>query len=161
MTGKEKTGYTESSSELFVSATYILCRSNFTDEETFFKVLNIIKGIGGICVELNAKEQDQATSLISHLPHVVAFALVNTIKEADNPILKKLAAGGFKDITRIASSDAEMWENIFLTNKESINKVISDFVKKLKLFQNMINNDSSTELKKFMTDAKNYRDSIN
>lgn len=160
MAGRENSGYMASSSELLLNATYILTKSKTTDENTFSIVFNLIEGIGCKCVELNAKEQDEATAIISHLPHIIAFTLVDLVREKNNPRLKQLAAGGFKDISRVASSDADMWENIFTTNKEALNNILIEYINKLESFKNMINNDMSIDLKALMINAKNYRNSI-
>ena len=161
MAGKENSGYPFSSDTLLYDATYILTRASSTDENTFSFVFDLIKGIGCKCVELNAKEQDEATAVISHLPHIIAFTLVDFVREENKPILKQLAAGGFKDISRVASSDANMWENIFITNKEAIHQVLSEYINKLKSFKDMIDNNMSEELKTLMINAKNFRNSIN
>jgi prephenate dehydrogenase len=161
MAGNENSGYIASSSDLFHNATYILCRSKRNCEISFTTIFKIIEGIGCRCVELDAKEQDDATAIISHLPHVIAFSLVDLIAQQNNPHLKLLAAGGFKDITRIASSDADMWENIFSTNKNSINKILSEYINNLQSFKHMINNNNSKDLKNLMIRAKNYRNCIN
>lgn len=160
MAGRENSGYMASSSELFQNATYILTKSKTTDKNTFSIVFKLIEGIGCKCVELSAKEQDEATAIISHLPHIIAFTLVDLVREKNNPSLKQLAAGGFKDISRVASSDADMWENIFTTNKEALNKVLTEYINKLESFKHMINNDMSIDLKALMINAKNYRNSI-
>jgi prephenate dehydrogenase len=102
------------------------------------------------------------TGGISHLPHIIAAALVNLVKELDNGSgnMRALAAGGFKDITRIASSSPEMWENIVSSNKDRINELLGLFGKKLEEFWEILANDDSTAINHFFSGAKAFRDSI-
>lgn len=160
MAGRENSGYRASSAELFMNATCILSPTQTTDEDTFSFVFKLFEGIGGHCVELNAQAQDNATAAISHLPHIAAFTLVDLVRELRDPNLKILAAGGFKDITRVASSNPLMWENILLTNQTAILKVLNQYIHKLEDFKHMIENNASEELKSLMFRAGEYRKSI-
>ena len=82
---------------------------------------------------LDYKEHDTVVAAISHLPHLVASSLVNLVKDSDSPAetMKQVAAGGFKDITRIASSSPEMWEQICMTNSESIADMLERYIDSL------------------------------
>ena len=86
----------------------------------------MVTGFGALPIVLNCEQHDYATAAISHLPHLIAAALVNTVHDLDSKdeMMKLLAAGGFKDITRIASSSPEMWEQICLENRANISDVI-------------------------------------
>ena len=89
--------------------------------------------IGAIPLTLSYKEHDYVTAAISHLPHVIAASLVNLVKSCDSKdgVMKMIAAGGFKDITRIASSSPEMWQQICLTNAENISSLLRTYIQSL------------------------------
>ena len=99
---------------------------------------------------------------ISHLPHLIAAGLVNLVKDNDNQnqTMKQIAAGGFKDITRIASSSPEMWENICLSNKDSIDHFLELYIKNLEDFRNLLREEKNEDLRNTFLDARTYRDSI-
>ena len=122
----------------------------------------VIEGLGAIPLKLDAQTHDKVTATISHVPHVIASALVNLVKNSDSEDRKMqtLAAGGFKDITRIASSSPQMWENIVLSNTEKIRKIIFDFIETLHGFVEYIDNNDSENIYNFFECAKLYRDSF-
>lgn len=162
MAGTEKTGYSVSFSHLFENAYYILSPSKTTNENSIELMTQIINGIGAIPVVLDAREHDIVTGAISHVPHIIASSLVNMVKGMETPDSKMqlLAAGGFKDITRIASSSPEMWENIVLSNKKQIRGILDNFVESLNKFKESIENDDSEGVYNLFLSAKNYRDSF-
>ena len=106
MAGSEKIGYSNAKIHLLENAYYILTPGEGTTEAMLETMIDIVKDIHAIPVTLNYREHDRITAAISHLPHIIAYTLVNLVKESDNPdgLMRMLAAGGFKDITRIASS---------------------------------------------------------
>ncbi|MDQ2084896.1 prephenate dehydrogenase [Herbivorax sp. ANBcel31] len=161
MTGAEKTGFTSSYGHLFENAYYILSHTKSSTENTMETLYKIIEGLGAIPLKLNAQIHDKITATISHAPHVIASALVNLVKDSDlEEKMQILAAGGFKDITRIASSSPQMWENIVLSNKEKIQKIIFDFIETLQSFIEYIDNNDSKNIYNFFESAKLYRDSF-
>jgi len=111
---------------------------------------------------LDYELHDYATAAISHLPHVIAYSLVNLVRESDdgNETMKTIAAGGFKDITRIASSSPVMWENICISNQEQILKLIDAFTETLAQTRRDIANADEKALLDSFTKAKDYRDSL-
>ena len=82
-------------------------------------------------IVLDYRQHDYVTGAISHLPHILAASLVNFVREHDTPeeLMKMLAAGGFKDITRIASSSPVMWQQICLKNREHISPILGKFIR--------------------------------
>lgn len=162
MAGTENSGYSASFSHLFENAFYILSPGKSTSEKALNCMVSLVKAIGAIPVIIDADEHDKATACISHVPHIIASALVNMVKNLDSNEgqMQMLAAGGFKDITRIASSSPEMWENIILSNKYRINEILDYFIKTLEEFKVYIDNDSSKDIYSFFEKAKKYRDSL-
>lgn len=162
MAGTEKTGYTSSFVHLLENAFYILTPCKSSTDEAISLMVEIIKGIGSIPVLLDAFDHDNITGSISHVPHIIASALVNMVKQSDSidGKMQMLAAGGFKDITRIASSSPEMWENIVLSNKLQIKNILDDYIGIINRFKGLMENDDSESIYKFFVTAKEYRDAF-
>ena len=118
MVGSEKSGYAHANDHLLENAYYFLTPSERTLFQLTTKFSSFIQGLGALAVSLKPEEHDFITAAISHVPHIVAAELVHLVRRADrnNGMLKQLAAGGFKDITRIASSSPVMWEQICENN---------------------------------------------
>lgn len=162
MTGSELTGLEHSSASLLENAYYILTSDSEVNKTTFDEFAAYVESLGAIPIKLTPEEHDEATAAVSHLPHVVAAALVNLVQDSDDDraIRKTIAAGGFKDITRIASGSPTMWQHIFLSNRESVLKLIDSYRDELTKFREAINNSDGDEIIKLWTKAKDYRDSI-
>jgi len=126
MAGSEKTGYENSTDHLLENAYYIITPTSSSTEDQVERLVRIAKMIGSLPLVLDYHEHDFVTAAISHLPHIVASSLVNLVKDSDNEqgLMKRLAAGGFKDITRIASSSPEMWEQICMTNNQNLSVIL-------------------------------------
>ncbi|MDF2987156.1 MAG: prephenate dehydrogenase [Eubacterium sp.] len=160
MAGTEKSGYPNSLSHLFENAYYVLTPVKSTTDHAVSIIRQLLKDIGAIPIVVTPLQHDLVTGCISHVPHIIASALVSLAqnKESSDGLIKMLAAGGFKDITRIASSNPAMWENIVLSNSEIVvdllmdyNKIINDFILNIKTSNN-------EEIYNFFEDAKIFRD---
>lgn len=162
MAGAEATGYRPARHNLFENAYYVLTPVKNTGETYINKLVQFIKSIGALPIILRPEDHDYATAAISHVPHVLASSLVNTISEIDdgNKLMHTLAAGGFRDITRIASSSPEIWKSICFTNKENIIFIISKLVEKIEQYVNTLRENDESMLKSLFSDSKNYRDSF-
>lgn len=162
MTGSERFGYTNSKASLLENAYYILTPSDTVPDIKLDKYRAFIESIGAIPLILSYEEHDFVTAAISHLPHVIAASLVNLVKKADSEkgIMKMIAAGGFKDITRIASSSPDMWQQICLTNTENISRLLKDYIQYLTEISSCIENRSADTLHDFFDSARQYRDSF-
>lgn len=114
MAGSEKTGYASASDRLLENAYYIITPTPLSNPDKVEEMRQLVTDTGAVSIVLDYDEHDYATAAISHLPHVIAYTLVNLVRTSDNPkgLMRQLAAGGFKDITRIASSSPDMWESI-------------------------------------------------
>ena len=162
MAGSEKTGYSSSKVHLLENAYYILTPGKGTTKKMVDTMVSIVNDINALPVTLDYKEHDRVTAAISHLPHIIAFTLVNLVRESDNTegLMRMLAAGGFKDITRIASSSPEMWQQICEENKTQILDVLSLYISRMNDMGKAIEqNDAATLLDAFGA-AKDYRDDI-
>lgn len=160
MIGSERSGYETSIDFLFENSYYIITKSQKNKEKSVNVLKELAEEIGAIPVIIDEEKHDYITSCISHVPHVVASALVTLVKNSDdeNETMKTLAAGGFKDITRIASSDPTMWENICRENKDEILKNLDKLICILENFRNNIGDKESTY--NYFETSKKYRDSF-
>ncbi len=117
---------------------------------------------GAIPIVLDYREHDRITAAISHLPHIIASSLVNLVKDSDNQegLMKKLAAGGFKDITRIASSSPVMWEQICMTNTENIITMLEDYMNSLNRTLTQLKAKAGQGIHRLFDTSRAYRNSI-
>lgn len=162
MAGSEKTGYNNSTRELLENAFYVLTPTSETPAHHIEWMQQMVSAIGAIPVVLPPEEHDDIVAAISHVPHIIAAALVNMVQDHDDAQehMHALAAGGFKDITRIASSSPVMWENICLTNGASIQRFIDRYICYLTDMRDAINKGDSDFLLNFFSRSKTYRDSV-
>ena len=162
MAGSEKTGFENATDMLIENAYYILTPTAQTDPAALEDFKELVASLGAIPMVLDYEQHDYATAAISHLPHIIAYSLVNLVKSCDDrqETMKTIAAGGFKDITRIASSSPVMWENICLSNQEQILRLIDSFCEELGQMRSAIAASDSKVLMEAFTSAKDYRDSL-
>lgn len=162
MAGSERVGYVNSKAILLENAYYILTPSETVPEAKLAAYRELVQTLGAIPLVLDCHEHDYITAAISHLPHVVAAALVNLVRDSDSAdgIMKMVAAGGFKDITRIASSSAQMWQQICLTNTANISALLDDYIQALCAIRDDLNSRDAKALYDFFDSARIYRDSF-
>lgn len=163
MAGSEKTGLSSSRDSLLENAYYIITPTPRTTPEALADFTELTESLGAIPMVLDYELHDYATAAISHLPHVIAYNLVNLVRACDDSdeTMKTIAAGGFKDITRIASSSPVMWENICLSNKKPLVRLIDTFIRMLSRTREDILAENGTALTDSFSAARDYRDSIN
>lgn len=162
MAGSEKTGYANASDRLVENAWYIMTPSKEVPEESVCMMKEMLEGIGALPLIMDYREHDKVTAAISHLPHVISASLVNLVHDADGPEehMRRIAAGGFRDITRISSSSPQMWQEICLSNPENICDMLNLYITKLLDYRDAIENKDSDKLLEIFTDCKDYRDSF-
>ncbi|MGN0362755.1 MAG: prephenate dehydrogenase [Bilifractor sp.] len=162
MAGTEKTGFANSSDYLLENAYYFITTNNETSQEKVQRYTALISSIRALPIVVSAAEHDYIVAGVSHLEHIVASSLVNTVKSIDtaDEKMKLVAAGGFRDITRIASSSPVMWQQICLANREEILKVLDRYMHILYDFRTMIDQQDSDGLYQTFSSSKDYRDSI-
>ena len=162
MAGSERFGYANSKASLLENAYYILTPTEETLPEKLEDYRKLVQSMGAIPLTLNYRQHDYVTAAISHLPHVIASSLVNLVRDADSEdgIMKMIAAGGFKDITRIASSSAGMWQQICLTNTENISSLLDAYIHALQAVKQEIDSRNEISLYDFFDHARAYRDSF-
>ena len=162
MAGSEKTGYKYASDRLIENAWYILTPGGEVPIDKVSAFSEFVRSLGALPLLLTYEEHDYITAAVSHVPHVVSASLVNMVHDLDGreEYMRTIAAGGFKDITRISSSSPQMWEEICLANADKICTVLESFTRKLTDFRFAIRNGNREKLRLYFTRSRDYRDSF-
>ncbi|MFX3622814.1 MAG: prephenate dehydrogenase [Ectobacillus sp.] len=162
MAGSHKTGAGSAKAHLFENAFYILTPHEDTSEQEVGKLKEWLRGTKAHFLVMDAKQHDMLTGVVSHFPHVIAASLVRQVKHhADqNELINGLAAGGFRDITRIASSNPFMWKDIVAHNKENLVELLDEWLGEMRTVRDMVANGKEDELYQYFSGAKQYRDSL-
>jgi prephenate dehydrogenase len=124
--GSERSGIGAASEDLFKGATCIITRTGRTDEDAFKEVSALWEGLGSEITVMSPEEHDRVYALVSHMPHLLAYALMNTVAEIDGSYVE-FAGQGFKDTTRIASSSPDIWRDICMMNRDNLLELIERF----------------------------------
>lgn len=162
MAGSERVGFINSKSVLLQNAYYILTPTKSVPAAKLETYRDLVTALGAIPLVLTCDQHDYVTAAVSHLPHVISAALVNLVRDSDNAdgLMKMIAAGGFKDITRISSSSAVMWQQICLTNTRNIEKLLDDYIASLTKFRTYLDSRDEASLYDTFDSARIYRDSF-
>lgn len=155
--GKEKSGAEASDGALFNNKRVILTPGNDADTQALEAVSELWELLGAQVETMTHQKHDDLLAMTSHLPHMLAFGLMDYLIEK-NPDACDYAAGGFKDFSRIASSDSIMWRDICLNNSVDIVKHIKGYQQSLDKLSNLIENNQSEALIKLFAEAKSARD---
>ncbi len=155
--GKEKSGIEAADEKLFYNQRIILTPQDCTDTQAVTKVRELWESVGGKVEIMSAQKHDDLLAMTSHLPHILAFSLMDYLRD-NNPDAMNYAAGGFKDFSRIASSDSLMWRDICLNNSVDIIKHINGYQQVLNKLANLIENRQSQTLENLFSEAKSMRD---
>lgn len=163
MAGSERFRYNASKEHLFENAYYIITPAEGVRDEKTAEFKEMVEKIGAIPVIVSPYEHDYAVAAISHVPHIIAAALVNNVKKLDSEkeYMHLLAAGGFKDITRIASSSADMWQSIMFENKDDILSVLDSLSDVISDVKKAISDNNKENVYNYFLDAQQYRNSFN
>ena len=156
--GKEKSGFEASEANLFNNRKVIITPLETSNPDSISLIQKMWEGTGADVDFMSPESHDELLGMTSHLPHMLAFSLVNYLI-SKNPSASIYAAGGFKDFSRIASGDAVMWRDICIQNKDQIISHIKGYQKTLNSLVDAIENENSDELDLLFTSAKKTRDS--
>lgn len=162
MTGRELSGVAAAKKDLFKNKAYVIVEDTGAPKEAHGKLMNILKLTEANFTTLDIAKHDRCASIISHVPHVTAAALVTLLNRAGDDLESciKLIGGGFKDTTRIASSNADMWADICMTNGEAISNNLRDMQKIFDEIINAIENGDRQTIHDYFAASKTRRDSI-
>ena len=158
--GTEKSGPESGFAELFDGRWCILTPEPGTDPAAVAKLEAFWKALGSHVEIMTPEHHDMVLAITSHLPHLIAFNIVNTAahleRVTDSEVIK-FSAGGFRDFTRIAASDPVMWRDVFLTNKEAVLEMLGRFQEDLVMLQRAIRFGDGDALHKTFTEAREIR----
>jgi len=157
LAGSEKDGVKNASAELFQNATCIMTPTDTTHRLAKERVKLLWAKVGANVKFMTPEEHDKALGYVSHLPHMIAFALMETVPSE----FLQYAAQGLKDTTRIAASSPQMWNDIAISNKRVVVKAIDEVVKNLSLIRKTISTNDQKTLLNVLKGAKTKRDSLN
>ena len=162
MAGSERTGYIASSKDLYRNAYYIITPFSEGDKKAEI-IKEIAVSVGAIPIIMDAEKHDRIVAGVSHIPHLAAAALVELVKNNDYPdgLMKTVAAGGFKDITRVASSSPSMWKEICESNEANISEFLGDLINRLSEIRSKIDDVNGDYIADLFDDAGTYRNSFN
>lgn len=157
--GIEKSGAEASFAELFQRRRVILTPTNETSLEAVGRVRDMWEGVGAEVTNMEASHHDEILAATSHLPHVLSYALVDSLAgTSERDEIFQYAAGGFRDFTRIASSDPSMWRDICVANRDAILKALDQYQHDLSILTQAILNKDEDTLFNIFTNAKQARD---
>jgi len=154
MTGTEKFGPKAAIDDLYEGKAVVLCNLEDNDEIHKERVTKIFQEIGMRIIYMDAAEHDIHACYMSHLPHAISYSLANTVMNHEDPkSIIALAAGGFKDMSRVAKSSPDMWSDVFSQNKKNLLKSIDLFDREMKKVRDMVEKEEHEELKIWMKKA--------
>ena len=159
MAGSEKAGYAVARDDLFQGATVVVTPAEFNTPAAVKSVGELWSAVGGRVVTLEPDAHDRAVAAISHLPHVVAWALVDAVARFE-PDAFTVAARGFKDTTRIAASDPDVWREILLANRDAVVASVAAFRTALDDLERLVARGDAAALTALLVRVKAQREKL-
>jgi len=162
MAGSERSGVTASRADLFAGVYWLLTPSDDTDPEAYRHVHALVSAVGARVISVDAQAHDEAVAIVSHVPHVAAAALVDlaAVHAGEGGELLRLAAGGFKDTTRIAAGSPDLWTGICLDNSEALAAGISELREVLREFEVRVRSRDAVAITAWLSGAAEVRRSL-
>ncbi|AWB46937.1 prephenate dehydrogenase [Paenibacillus sp. CAA11] len=162
MAGSERSGVEAATSLLFENAYYVLTPSKNATEEAYAKLEGLLQHTRSHIIRVQPQLHDEIVGAISHLPHIIAVALVNQVRgyHQKNDLYRLLAAGGFRDITRIASSDPVVWRDILLNNREVLLDLLADWTEEVQQFRDLLNRQDGDGIEAAFKRAGEFRSEL-
>ncbi len=159
MTGTEKFGPSAAIDGLYEGKTIVLCDLDSCDEIHRTRVLDIFNAIAMRIVHMDSSTHDIHACYISHLPHAISFGLANTVMSHEDPQnIITLAAGGFKDMSRIAKSSPNMWTDVFRQNRDNMIEALDIYENHMKNIKQMLQDEDYDSIHKWMEKANTLHD---
>ncbi|MBU8907256.1 prephenate dehydrogenase [Desertibacillus haloalkaliphilus] len=162
MAGSHKTGVEAARAHLFENAFYILTPTAQTNITKVIQLQNWLKGTKAKFIEMTPDQHDRLAGAVSHFPHIVAASLVHQLAkiEGEDPLVSRLAAGGFRDITRVASASPVMWRDILLHNKDQLLGLLDHWQEEMAYVKGLIESEASDKIYRYFDVAKEFRDGL-
>jgi prephenate dehydrogenase len=162
MAGSERHGYACGSGSLFENALYVICvpDSSEVSAKKLDQFEELIRAIGAIPMRMTAEEHDKRVAAVSHLPHIVASSLSLLLANLDDGAISRMAAGGFRDITRIASSDPKLWAGITENSRKALLPVLEEYIELLSKWRDSLQENDKAALEKLFMQGACYRDHL-
>ncbi len=162
MAGSHKSGVSASKVLLFENAFYLLTPHEKIEDQHVQCLLKWLQGTNAKFLVISPEEHDLLAGAISHMPHIVAASLVHQADQISekHKLVTRLAAGGFRDITRIASSSPSMWRDILIHNKNVLIELMNEWKKEMDRVLTLIENERAEELYDYFSRAKKVRDGL-
>jgi prephenate dehydrogenase len=159
MAGSEKSGLDGVDADLFRGATWVLTPSESTSPDALDRTRNIVTTLGAAVVQVEPEEHDRIVATISHVPHLTASALMTDalMSEQDNDTVLRLAAGGFRDMTRIAAGDPDLWVDIVMENRNAIAEELGRLSERVAQVREMVSDANAAALRSFLDTAAQAR----
>ncbi len=162
MAGSERSGVAAADPDIFKGAYYVLTPTSDTDTDAYGRLHRLVTQIGARAISLDALAHDEAVAAISHVPHVAASALTNLAAEraTGGSDVLRLAAGGFKDMTRIAAGSPDLWTGICLDNGEAVVRGLDELGAQLAEFATLLRAGSREGVRQWLARAADVRRSL-
>jgi prephenate dehydrogenase len=162
MAGSEVNGIEGARATLFENAHWILCPDRLSDPDVFARLHELVIALGARSISLPREEHDDTIALVSHVPHMVASSLVQLAGNhaKDKQEIFRLAAGGFKDTTRIAAGSPELWCGIAMDNRQALSQGLAEFQQIISKIESSLASENARDLSKLLEDAAQLRASI-
>jgi prephenate dehydrogenase len=159
ISGTERSGIFHCSSELFKGKKCVLTPTVNTNDESLDRVRKLWESIGAEVYTMTPEAHDRVFAYASHLPHTVAYALLNAVasQEARTGEIFNFAGGGLKDFTRIGESSPEMWSDIFVANKDNVLAALVDFKDEIEKIRAAVEKGNRKRLKDILSDAARFK----
>jgi prephenate dehydrogenase len=162
MAGSERSGVTAARADLFEGAYWLLTPTHDSDPDVFSAVHALVSSLGARVISVDAGAHDEAVAIVSHVPHVAAAALVDlaAAHSGEHGELMRLAAGGFKDTTRIAAGSADLWTGICLDNAVALSNGIEELRERLGRFEAFLRSGDAASIRAWLDEAAEVRRSL-
>jgi len=159
MAGSEQVGIDGARADLFVGATWVLTPGERTSPDAYARLVGIVRSLGAQSLALPAEDHDRLVALISHVPHLVAASLMNeaAAAAANDAALLQLAAGGFRDMTRVAAGSPGIWPDVCVENRTAIIEGLDDLQERIRLVRDAIAGGDSDALHEILESASRAR----
>ena len=157
MAGSHNTGVGYADEAMFNNKKVLVTELSVVNKKCLEAVNSLWKNLGANVFTIDSKEHDEIMSYASHLPHVISYAVLNSMMKNSNKNITTFSAGGLKDFVRIGGSDPKMWTDIFLSNKDSILKAIEAHKQSLNEIKQLLEQDNDETLQDFLSSIKEYK----